>query len=133
MSKSRLLLCQPHYHQRQEAIIGILIMCLSTLFPEFLIQNIYSWQPPEGIAELLSVGVIFSAILTWMQGFEIYFHGFERREKSDITARNKGLIYGFGVANVSLVTIIIWPWISEGTSYTIRILPTYIGMVIGSL
>jgi hypothetical protein len=41
---SRLLQYQLHSYQRQEAIIGTLMMCLSTLSAQFLIQNIYSWQ-----------------------------------------------------------------------------------------
>ena len=85
------------------------------------------------MAELLSLCVILFAILAWIQGLENYLQGFESGEKSDIRAKNKGLIHGLGVANVSLATIIIWPWISEGTSFTIKILPTYVGMVIGSL
>jgi hypothetical protein len=44
---SRPLLSQLQSYQRQEAIIGALMMCLSTLSAQFLIQDIYSWQMSE--------------------------------------------------------------------------------------
>jgi hypothetical protein len=120
-------------HQRQEAIIGTLVMCLSTHFAQFLIQNIHSWQRSDGKAEFLSVCVMFFMMLAWIKGLGIYFQGFKMNGRSDITARNKGLVYGLGAVNVSLTIIIIWPRINEGTSFAIKVLPAYIGMVIGSL
>lgn len=107
-------------------------MCLSTLAAEFLIRNIYSRQLGSEPGQS-SIPVTFFAILAWIGGLVIYFRGFEGNREIDIIARNRGLIYGLGVTNVSLATIIIRPRISEGTSFAIKILPTYIAMVIGSL
>ena len=63
----------------------------------------------------------------------IYFEGLNRELSDIITGRNKGLIYGLGVVNISLVMIIIWPGINERISFAIKVLPAYIGIVIGNL
>ena len=152
--KSRPLQCQLQSYEHQEAIIGASIMCLSTISAQFLVQNIYSWQmskekpeclnqniysrqqygpSSEAIAGLLSSFVVVFAIYLWVFGLEIYFKGFEKKGRSDIAARNKGLIYGAGAVNLCLVMIIIWPGINERTSFAIKVLPAYIGMVIGNL
>jgi magnesium-transporting ATPase (P-type) len=145
---SRPLLYQLQSYQRQEAIIGVLMMCLSTLSAQFLIQNIYSWQMSkekpniysrqqrdqrDEIVGVLSFFVVALAIIPWVIGLSIYFQGFEAKGRSDIAARNKGLICGLGAVNISLVMIIIWPGINERMSFAIKVLPAYIGMVIGSL
>jgi hypothetical protein len=130
---SRPLLYHLQSYQRQEAIIGALIMCLSTLSAQFVIQNIYSWQQDKELAAAMSFVVALFAIFAWGSGLVIYFKGFERKGQRDLTARNKGLIYGLGAVNVSLVTITIWPRINEGISFAIKVLPAYIGMVIGNL
>ena len=127
------LLYQLQIHQRQEAIIGALIMCLSTLSAQYLIQNIYSWLQGEEPAVFLSGYVVFFAIFAWVIGLKIYFQGFKWKGQSDVTARNKGLIYGLVAANFSLATIIICPEINEGISFAIKALPAYIGIVIGNL
>jgi hypothetical protein len=133
---SRLLLYQLQSYQRQEAIIGILMMCLSTLSAQFLIQNIYpcqQWEESGGTAEFLSCLVVAFETVLWVTGLIIYFQGFENKGKRDIAARNKGLIYGLGAVNISLVIIIIWPGINERISFAIKVLPAYIGIVIGNL
>jgi hypothetical protein len=76
--------------------------------------------------------VVF-AIIPWAIGLYIYFQGFENKGRRDIAIRNKGLIYGLGVVNISLVMIIIWPGINEKISFAIKALPVYIGIVIGNL
>jgi hypothetical protein len=149
---SRPLLCQLQSYQRQEAIIGVLIMCLSTLSAQGLIQNIYSWQmskeKPEFIRNiycwqqqdhreetvgLLSCLVVLCAIVPWVIGLNIYFEGLKWKGRSDIAARNKGLIYGLRAVNVSLVMTIIWLGNNERISFAIKVLPAYIGLVIGNL
>jgi hypothetical protein len=150
---SRPLLYQLQSYERQEAIVGVLMMCLSTLSAQFLIQNIYSWQmskkkpevlinniysrqrrdQSEEIVAFLSFIVVAFAIMLWAIGLHIYFQGFENNGRMDIAARNKGLIYGLGAVNTSLVMIIIWPGINERISFAIKVLPAYIGIVIGSL
>lgn len=149
---SRLLLYQSQSYQRQEAIIGTLMMCLSTLSAQFLIQNIYSWQigkekpecliqniysqqqweESEKIGFLSFLVIVFETVL-WVIGLMIYFQGFENKGQRDIAARNKGLIYGLGAVNLSLVMVIIWPGINERISFAIKVLPAYIGIVIGNL
>ena len=151
---SRPLSCQLQSYERQEAIIGVSVMCLSTLSAQFLVQNIYSWQMSkekpesftqniyslqqqeqnkENIVGLLSSLVVVLASWLWVFGLEVYFQGFERKGRSNIAARNKGLIYGLGAVNLCLVMIIIWPGINERISFAVKVLPAYIGMVIGSL
>lgn len=145
-------------NHRQEATIGALIMCLSTLSAEFLIKNIYSWQlgernlqfdiqniyswqlneRAECLAAFLSGLVIVVAIFPWIQGLELYYEHLQKKETIHmpglhISARNKGLIYGLGAVNISLVIVIIWPGINERTSFAIKVLPAYIGIVIGNL
>jgi len=66
-------------------------------------------------------------------GLIVYFEGLKREGQSDIIARNKGLIYGLGALNVSLLTFIIWPGINERICFAIKVLPVFIGMVIGNL
>jgi hypothetical protein len=87
-------------YQRQEAIIGALIMCLSTLSAQYLIQNIYSQVQSEDIKIGLSIFVGGFAIVGWRIGNSVYFNGLERNGQSDRTARNSGLIYGLGAANL---------------------------------
>ena len=82
---------------------------------------------------LLSFVIVAFASYLWVLGLEIYFRGFEKKGRKDIAARNKGLIYGFGAVNVSLVMTIIWPGINEMTSFAIKVLLAYMGMVIGNL
>ena len=105
--------------------------------PESFTQNIYSLQQQEqnkeNIVGLLSSLVVVLASWLWVFGLEVYFQGFERKGRSNIAARNKGLIYGLGAVNLCLVMIIIWPGINERISFAIKVLPAYIGMVIGSL
>lgn len=121
------------YH-RQEAIIGTLIMCLSTLLPQLLTQNIHSWRywGEEGKSSLPCC-VSLGAIVCWIVGLTIYFDGFDREKNDSITGRNKGLIYGLGAVNISVATVLIYSQISEGISLAIMVLPAYIGMVIGNL
>jgi hypothetical protein len=146
---SRLLLYQLQSYQRQESMIGILMMCLSTLSaqfliqnlqtskeqPERLIQNIYSRQQQEESEKIaaLSILVILFETILWLFGLIIYLEGLENKGQRDIAARNKGLIYGLGAVNISLVIVIIWPGINERTSFAIKVLPAYIGIVIGNL
>ena len=151
--KSRPLPSQLQIYERQEAIIGASIMCLSTISAQFLVQTMYSWQmgktrvefPSQNICSpqlfdqreamvgLLSFVIVALASYLWVLGLEIYFRGFEKKGRRDIAARNKGLIYGFGAVNVSLVMTIIWPGINEMTSFAIKVLLAYMGMVIGNL
>ena len=119
------------YHRRQEAIIGTLIMCLSTLLSKLLIQNIHSWPLwGEDWKSFLSGWVIFVAILCGIIGLRVYFDGLDREPSEIITGRNKGLIYGLGAVNISIATVLMY---SEGISLAIIVLPAYIGMVIGNL
>ena len=151
--KSRPLPSQLQIYERQEAIIGASIMCLSTISAQFLVQTMYSWQmgkkrvefPSQNICSpqlfdqreamvgLPSFVIVALASYLWGLGLEIYFRGFEKKGRKDIAARNKGLIYGFGAVNVSLVMTIIWPGINEMTSFAIKVLLAYMGMVIGNL
>jgi hypothetical protein len=76
---------------------------------------------------------VICEIVPWLIGLNIYFEGLEWKGRSDIAATNKGIIYGLGAVNVSLVMIIIWPGINERISFAIKVLPAYIGLVIGNL
>ena len=138
--------------KRQEAIIGTLMMCLSTLSAQFLIQNIYAWQISEETLECLIQNIYsqrqwpvsertgalsflviaFEAVL-WVVGLIIYFQAFENKGQRDRAARNKGLMYGLGAVNICLVMIIICPRINERISFAIKVLPAYMGIVIGNL
>lgn len=121
-------------NQRQEALIGALIMCLSTLSSQYLVQNIYSQKKiSDELKPLLLPLVGMFAIIAWVIGFNFYLDGLEGSGQSQLSGRNKGLIYGLGAANVSLATIIICPWINEETSFAVKVWPVYIAMVIAIL
>jgi uncharacterized protein YacL len=120
-------------YQRQEAIIGALIMCLSTISIQHFIQNIYSRVQSKDGQQALSILVGIFAMAGLIIGLSVYFNGLGMSEQSDRTARNKGLIYGLGAANVSLAAVIICPWIDEQISLATIILLACIGMVIGNL
>lgn len=131
------------YELDQEATIGVLLMCATTLLTEFVVRSFYSWEEnefqtrhictqqqnrtsDERIAPVVCAIVMMVATGPLILGFKMFYD-------SDTTARNMGLIYGLGAANASLIIYLIWPGVDERLSFAIKTLPTYIGLLMGNL
>lgn len=118
---------------RQYALMGLGVMCLSTLMLHTVLapeaQSFKSAEEKQSAAALeLGVGIV--AVVAWMGGFLVWAIFFGR---VSVHERNTAVTYGLLAANASLgLVLFLMPPVSRRVYLTSALWPLYFAIMVGT-